>query len=170
MPEAQPGDKLVLTKGSAAASVTTAAKKQVCPPEILKTACASMVQLNAIGRDACRAAGGVHAVTDVTGFGLCGHSYEMADGSKVTLGIDLDKLPTLAGVEEHGLTRFRMCVSKSNSEYVAPHTRIEGKPNPKRLEYLWDPQTSGGLLISIAPENVDLLMANFTSAGQYGQV
>ncbi len=161
---AQPGDKLVLTKALGCGFVTTAAKKQVCPPEILKTACASMVQLNAIGRDACRAAGGVHAVTDVTGFGLCGHSYEMADGSKVTLGIDLDKLPTLAGVEEHGLTRFRTH-SKSNSEYVAPHTRIEGKPNPKRLEFLWDPQTSGGLLISIAPENVDLLMRELHQRG-----
>jgi selenide,water dikinase len=162
---AKPGDKLVLTKALGCGFVTTAAKKQVCPSEVLKTACDSMIQLNKIGRDACRAAGGVHAVTDVTGFGLCGHGYEMADGSKVTLRIDVNKLPTLAGVEKHGLTRFRTRASRTNADYVAPHSRIEGSPDPKKLEFLWDPQTSGGLLVSIAPENVDKLLSELHERG-----
>ena len=162
---ARPGDKLVLTKALGCGFVTTAAKKLVCPPDVMQAACESMIQLNSIGRDAVLAVGGAHAVTDITGFGMCGHSYEMADGSKATLVIDVNALPTLPGVEEHGLTRFRTRASKSNAEYVAPFSRIVGKPDTKRLEFLWDAQTSGGLLISIAADRADALVKELWARG-----
>ncbi len=82
---AMPGDLLVLTKPLGTGMVTSAAKKDACPPEVLAEACASMIQLNRIGRDALIAVGGAHAVTDVTGFGLAGHAFEMAEGSGVSL-------------------------------------------------------------------------------------
>ena len=162
---ARPGDQLILTKALGCGFVTNAAKKLVCPPDVLQNACMSMVQLNVIGRDAIRAVGGANAVTDVTGFGLCGHGYEMADGSKVTLAINLKDLPTLAGVEAHGLTKFRTRASKTNAEYVAKHSRIEGTPPATRLAFLWDAQTSGGLLISIDPKKVAALLDELHQRG-----
>jgi selenide,water dikinase len=146
---AKPGDALVLTKPLGTGIVTSAAKKDACPPDVLKAACDSMIQLNRLGRDALLTIGGAHAVTDITGFGLCGHAYEMADGSGVTLAIEMAKLPIIPGVEQHNLTRLRTRASRTNADYVKPHSRFEGTPDPIRTELLWDPQTSGGMLISI---------------------
>src|SRR4051812_43992225 len=78
---ARPGDALVLTKPLGTGFVTTANKKEECPPAVLERAIAGMIQLNAVGRDALRATGGTHTVTDITGFGLAGHASEMAEGA-----------------------------------------------------------------------------------------
>jgi selenide, water dikinase len=155
---AKPGDRLILTKALGTGFVTTAAKKEDCPPEVLQVACESMVQLNKAAKEAILAVGGVHAVTDITGFGFAGHAYEMASGSNVTLRIELNALPILPGVEEHGLTRYRSRASRTNADYVAPHVSFEGKPDPVRVEFLWDAQTSGGLLISVEPEQAGRLL------------
>lgn len=160
---AKPGDKLVLTKALGTGFVTTANKRGTCPPETLKAACDSMVQLNAIGRDAALAVGGVHAITDITGFGFCGHSYEMAEGSNVTLVIDVNALPLLPGAEK--LTQFRTRASKTNREYVEPFMRLEGTIDPVRQEFLWDAQTSGGLLISVAADKAESLVAQARKLG-----
>lgn len=68
-------------------------------------------------------------------------------------------------LEVTSLTRFRTRASRSNSDYVAAVSRTEGSPDPKRLEFLWDPQTSGGLLISIAPGYVDVLLKELHTRG-----
>jgi selenide, water dikinase len=153
---AKPGDRLVLTKGLGTGFVTTANKKGACPPETLKAACDSMVQLNVLGRDAAFAVGGVHGMTDITGFGLCGHGYEMADGSGVTLVIDVNALPLLPGAER--LTSYRTRASKTNREYVEKHMQFEGRVDPVRTEFLWDAQTSGGLLISVEAGKAEALV------------
>jgi selenide,water dikinase len=160
---AKPGDKLVLTKPLGTGFVTTANKRGACPPDVLKAACDSMVQLNNIGRDAAAAVGGVHALTDITGFGLCGHAYEMADGSGVTLVIDVNALPLLPGVER--LTAYRTRASKTNREYVEPFTRLEGTIDPVRQEFLWDAQTSGGLLISVEASKAEALVEDARKRG-----
>jgi selenide,water dikinase len=160
---AKPGDKLVLTKALGTGFVTTANKKGVCPPDTLKAACDSMVQLNVIGRDAAFAVGGVHGMTDITGFGLCGHGYEMADGSGVTLVIDVKALPLLPGADR--LTNYRTRASKTNREYVEKHTRIEGPVDPVRTEFLWDAQTSGGLLISLEADKAEALVEEARKGG-----
>lgn len=162
---ARPGDKLVLTKALGTGFITSAARKEACPEEVLIAACASMVQLNLIGRDAGIAVGGVHAVTDVTGFGLAGHGFEMAEGSKTTLVFELPALPVLPGLEEHRLWRYRSRASKSNAEYVQRHSRFEGNPDPVRAEILWDPQTSGGLLISISANRAKELVQELLRLG-----
>jgi selenide,water dikinase len=160
---AKPGDKLILTKAIGTGFVTTANKKGVCPPDTLKAACDSMVQLNVIGRDAAVAVGGVHAITDITGFGFCGHSYEMADGSGVTLVIDVNALPLLPGADR--LTNYRSRASKTNREYVQPFIRMDGIVDPVRAEFLWDAQTSGGLLISVEAGKAEALVEEARKRG-----
>jgi len=122
-----------------------------------------MVQLNAIGWQAAQAVGGVHALTDITGFGLCGHAFEMADGSKVTLVIDVNALPLLPGAEL--LTKYRTRASKTNREYVQAHVKLDGQIDPIREEFLWDAQTSGGLLISIEASKADALVEEARKRG-----
>ncbi len=146
---ARPGDALVLTKPLGTGFVTTASKKDQCPPEVLAAAMASMTQLNAIGRDAALAVGGVHAVTDITGFGLAGHAVEMAEGSGVTLVLDLNQLPLIAGSEELARPEFTSRASRTNREFVADRLELGQDLDPLAEPYLWDAQTSGGLLIAI---------------------
>src|SRR5581483_7891003 len=129
---ARPGDKLVLTKPLGTGFVTTAHKADECPPEVLKAACASMVQLNDIGKDAMLEAD-AHAATDITGFGLAGHAYEMADGSQVTLVFELSTLPLLPGAERLAHKPYLTRASATNAAYVQPFLQINGKPDPVRL-------------------------------------
>lgn len=161
---AKPGDRLVLTKGLGTGIVTTAHKKGECPPELFRAACASMSMLNA-GASAAMLAEGVHAATDITGFGLAGHGREMADGSSVTLSIDLSKLPVLPGVEALARAPFLTRASKTNREYVQETLEIRGSPLPARLELFFDAQTSGGLLISVPADRADALAARARESG-----
>lgn len=160
---AKPGDVLVLTKPLGTGFVTTAAKRKMCPPELLRAACDSMVTLN---KAACEVmlAVGVNAATDVTGFGLAGHVLEMAQGSNVTLVIDLPKLPLIPGIEQIDVTRFRTRASKTNREYTNPHTQFEGMLDPRRLEFFYDAQTSGGLVISVPAALADQLVQRLIEA------
>jgi selenide,water dikinase len=163
---ARPGDRLVLTKPLGTGFVTTAHKANDCPEETFLAACASMVQLNAIGQEAIAQVGGVSSLTDVTGFGLAGHAFEMAEGSGVTLVIELSKLPLIVGAEKLASQKqFRTRASKTNAEYVAAGLVVEEKVDPLRLEFFYDAQTSGGLLISIVPEKVDALLAALKQRG-----
>jgi selenide,water dikinase len=156
---ARPGDKLVLTKALGTGFVTTAHKAGECGrgDEAFDAAVAGMVQLNDLGRDAMLAVG-VHACTDVTGFGLCGHGFEMAEGAKVTLVLELGRLPLLPGAEVFARRRFLTRASATNAQYVAPSLSLEGKPDPLRLEFFYDAQTSGGLLLSVPAERAEALV------------
>lgn len=161
---AQPGDKLVLTKPLGTGFVTTAHKANACPEETFAAACASMVQLNVIGRDAMLEVG-AHAATDITGFGLAGHAYEMAQGSQTTLVLELSRLPLLPGAERLAHRPFLTRASATNASYVAAGLRIEGSVDPVRLEFFHDAQTSGGLLISVPADKAEALVASARSKG-----
>jgi len=161
---AKPGDKLVLTKALGTGFITTAHKMDACPPETFESACASMVQLNDIGRDAMIEAG-AHAATDITGFGLAGHAFEMAEGSQVTLVFELSRLPLLPGAQELARKPYLTRASKTNAEYVAGGLRIEGKPDAARMEFFYDAQTSGGLLISVSADRAESLVARAQAQG-----
>jgi selenide,water dikinase len=153
---ARPGDRLVLTKPLGTGFVTTAHRAEACPEDVFRAAVAGMVQLNDVGRDAMLAVG-AHSATDVTGFGLAGHSYEMAKGSGCTLVFELSRLPLIPGVEQLVRKPFFTRASATNAAYVAPGLRVEGRPDPTRLEVFYDAQTSGGLLISVPAERADAL-------------
>lgn len=155
---AQPGDRLILMKPLGTGFVTTAAKKQQCPAETLAAGIQSMSTLNKASADACRSTGGIHAVTDITGFGLAGHSYEMAQGSQVTLEISLSAVPLLPGVLDLVKAGFFTRASKSNRAYVEKSMHLEPGLDSTVLELLFDAQTSGGLLVSIAPDRAQFLM------------
>jgi selenide, water dikinase len=151
---ARPGDRLILTKPLGTGFITTANKAGACPEEVLQAACASMIQLNDIGRDVMLEVG-AHAATDVTGFGLAGHAREMAEGSGVTLVFHLAQLPVFAGADALARKRYLTRASATNSAYVAPLLRKEGRLDPVRLEFFYDAQTSGGMMMSVPAEQAD---------------
>jgi selenide,water dikinase len=161
---AKPGDKLVLTKPLGTGFVTTAHKADACPEELFQAAVASMTQLNEAGRDAMLEVG-ASAATDVTGFGLAGHAFELANGSGTTIVIELSRLPLLPGVEAIARRPYLTRASATNAAYVAPKFRKEGKLDPVRLECLYDAQTSGGMLISVPADRAETLAANARSKG-----
>ena len=161
---AKPGDVLVLTKPLGTGFVTTANKKELCPPDVLEAACRGMVQLNAVGVGPMQACG-VHAATDVTGFALAGHTYEMADGSGHTIVLDSKAFPTIPGIEQIDVTQFRTRAVKSNREYTLPHTHLDGTPDAYKMEFFYDPQTSGGLLIAVPADQADELVRQLLANG-----
>ena len=155
---AKVGDWLVLTKPLGTGFVTTANKKDSCPPDVLNAAIASMTTLNAGARDALNASGGAHALTDVTGFGLAGHASELAEGSGLTVEIDTRALPFIAGSESLAQPKFHTRASKSNRAFLEGRLRVEPSANPLGLQYAFDAQTSGGLLIAVDPAHGERLL------------
>jgi selenide,water dikinase len=161
---AKPGDKLILTKALGTGFVTTAHKADACPGDLFQAAVAGMIQLNDIGRDIALEFG-AHAATDITGFGLAGHALEMAEGSKATLLIDLAQLPLLPGAEAIARKPYLTRASATNAAYVAAELEVVGKRDPVRLEFFYDAQTSGGLLISLPAERAEGAVAKAREKG-----
>jgi selenide,water dikinase len=161
---AKPGDLLVLTKALGTGFVTTAFKAGRCPDEVLEAACASMIQLNSTGSEPAIALG-AHAMTDITGFGLAGHANEMAQASGVTVVLHVDRLPLLHGAETLARQGNQTRASATNRRFVEPVMRIEQNLNRARLEFLFDAQTSGGLLISVPEDRAEELAARARQAG-----
>jgi selenide,water dikinase len=151
---AKPGDKLILTKPLGTGFVTTAHKADACPEELLQAAVASMIQLNDIGRDVALQFG-AHSATDITGFGLAGHVLEMAQGSKTTIRLELSKLPLLPGAEAFAKKPYLTRASATNAAYVAAELELQGKLDPVRLQFFYDAQTSGGMLISLPADQAE---------------
>ena len=152
---ARVGDVLLLTKGLGTGFVIAANRGKTCPVETLDMACASMVGLNAAAAEAAVEVG-ASAATDVTGFGLAGHALEMALAADVALELDLHALPLLPGVEALAVEKNFTGAVKSNREHVTPSLRYEGDAETSnRAPFLFDPQTSGGLLVSMPEANVD---------------
>jgi selenide,water dikinase len=161
---ARPGDKLVLTKPLGTGFITTAHRAGNCPEDTFKAAVASMIQLNDLGKEAMLAAG-AHSATDVTGFGLAGHAYGMAKGSGTTLVLELSRLPLLPGAEKLAHRPYLTRASATNADYVVEELAVEGKPDPVRMEFIYDAQTSGGLLISVPAERTDAMLKQLHSGG-----
>ncbi|GER81528.1 selenide, water dikinase [Thermogemmatispora aurantia] len=153
---AQPGDLLVLSKPLGTGLITTAHKRDQVTEEDLAAAVASMTRLN---REASRAlaelaatSGGVHAVTDVTGFGLLGHAWEMASQSLTSMRLTFSALPLLPHAAEYAARGCTPGGTSRNRAYFGPHVRLSQELDAVAEAILWDPQTSGGLLAAIAPE------------------
>ncbi len=162
--EAQAGQLLVLTKPLGTGFVTTAFKAGKCDDQVLQAACESMLQLNVIGRDAAHAAG-ARAATDVTGFGLAGHAREMADASNVTVVLQAGTLPQLPGAAQLAENGYHTRASQSNRQFAETAARIMPGVDRLQLEFAFDPQTSGGLLISVNPSSADQVVEQCRAAG-----
>lgn len=161
---AKPGDVLILTKPLGTGFVTTAAKRNICPPDVLAAACSSMVELNKAAAEAVLEVG-ANAITDITGFGLAGHGLELADGSQVTLELSLSALPLIAGIETIDVSQCQTRGSKSNRDYTTSSIALPAAADPFRVEFLFDPQTSGGLLISVPAERAEVLLRRLREVG-----
>lgn len=147
---AQPGDGLVLTKPIGTGIIASGIKFGKCPVSVADAAIEWMLQLNNAGMELLKDLS-IHAVTDVTGYGLIGHLFEMALGSGVCFDIEADQVPIIGGAEELAQAGMLPGGIESNRRFVADAVRWDGVPERCR-QLLFDPQTSGGLLISLPHE------------------
>ncbi|RME02405.1 MAG: selenide, water dikinase SelD [Planctomycetota bacterium] len=163
---AQAGDDLVLTKPLGIGVITTALKKEILTEEDhrLKRALEVMERLNAKASQAMRQVE-AHAATDITGFGLLGHAWEMASASGVSLEIYASKLPVLEGTEELLKKGCLSGGSKKNRKAIEKHLQQQTEENAL-LDIACDAQTSGGLLISLEPSRTKALLQTLQQAGQ----
>ena len=166
---AKPGDRLILTKPLGTGIVGTAIKFGRASEDLINRAVAQMTMLNRAAAEAIAGIDGVHACTDITGFGLAGHASEMAIGSKVTIEIEAKSLPIIPGVLEIA-AKNRSGGMKTNEEHFLSGIEfLTGSgdllANDARRDILFDPQTSGGLLISVAPGSVRLVEEHLKKAG-----
>lgn len=158
---ARPGDRLILTKPLGTGIIATAVKAGSCEPRVLEGAIASMTRLNARAAAAMSRVG-VSAATDVTGFGLLGHLHEILTASDVSAVIDVDSVPILPGAWELLDQGFYPGGSRRNGESLTGS--VMGADDRSRM-MLWDAQTSGGLLISIARDRVGRLVDELDQTG-----
>lgn len=166
---AKAGDVLVLTKPLGLGIINTAIKGEMVDKDSYDEAIKVMSTLNKFGKEAIDKVGGVNSVTDITGFGLLGHALEMAMGSSVTIKINSKDIPIIEGAVEYANMGLVPAGAYSNRKHIGD--RIYFKEDiPKHLEdILYDPQTSGGLLVSIKKDKVDsLLTALENSPTKYG--
>ncbi len=155
---AKPGDILVLTKPIGLGVINTAIKADFASKEVYERAVKVMTTLNKFGKMAIDKAGGVNSLTDITGFGLLGHVLEMAEGSGVTIKLKASSIPVIEGAIEYANMGLVPAGTYANKKHIA-HKVLFKTELPQYMEdLLYDPQTSGGLLISIKKENVEILM------------
>jgi selenide, water dikinase len=161
---AQDGDALVFTKGLGTGVISTAIKKEKAEPAWIEAATLSMTTLNKISSEIAQRFS-VHGMTDVTGFGLIGHAREMALGSKVGLRITASSVPLLEGAltcVDQGYVPGGLLANRDFAECLV--TYAETVPANLRT-LLYDPQTAGGLLISLPAAEADQLVLELHSAG-----
>lgn len=159
---AQAGDVLILGKGLGVGIYSAALKKDALPAASYDVMVASTTQLNTPGIELGQL-DGVHAMTDVTGFGLLGHGLELARGAALRACIDFGRLPILTGADALAQAGFVTGASGRNwASYGTGVELFDGCADWQRA-LLTDPQTSGGLLVACAPDAVDAVLAIFAA-------
>ena len=161
---AQPGDALVLTKPLGVGLITTVLKADAAAPEHVAGAVESMKKLNREAAQLIRQVG-VRSVTDVTGFALLGHGYEMAEKSGAMLRFHLERIPFLAGAREYAdMWLFPGGTCDNEQAYEHAVTFAAGIEEEVR-QLLYTPETSGGLLVAVPPRRLERLLGLFEEAG-----
>ncbi len=166
---AQSGDKLVLTKRLGTGVITTALKQEKADATHVEAAVTSMSHLN---RDAARVARAmaVHAITDVTGYSLLGHSHEMAHLSGVNLHIQHKALQWLPGAREYAERHIFPGGTGRNRTYFEQWVHFDDEVDGVAQQLLFDPQTSGGLLMAIESNKAEMLCDHLTNIGEIAAV
>ncbi|MBQ0921909.1 selenide, water dikinase SelD [Hydrogenophaga aromaticivorans] len=172
--DAQVGDRLILGKPIGVGVLSAALKKDALPAEGYAQMIANTTQLNTPGPDLAKL-DGVHALTDITGFGLAGHVLEMARGSNTTVQIDMARVPLITGVRELAAQGMVTGASGRNWAAYGHEVRLGAGLQPVDQALLSDPQTSGGLLVACAPEAVTEVLAiferhGFSHAAEVGEI
>lgn len=145
---AKPGDSLYLTKPLGTGIVTTAIKGEMAPPQVIEDAVNSMSQLNKAARDIMMKVE-VNAATDITGFGFLGHAMEMAAGSQIQIELWANHLPLLKEVEELAGMGLIPAGAYANRDYLQGRVEVSREVDRTRLDLMYSPETSGGLLIAV---------------------
>jgi selenide,water dikinase len=162
---AQPGDVLVLTKPLGGGIIATAFKGGVAEPDHVAGATRAMAALNRAAAQLAQRVG-VHAVTDITGFGLLGHASEMASLGEVGLRFHLERLPFLAGAQDYAAQWLFPAGANRNQDYFGCGVAFApGIPDELRL-LLFTPETSGGLLMAAPAARLEEMQALASAAGQ----
>ena len=157
---ARPGDVLVLTKPIGTGTISTALKRGIADPAHVAAMIESMKQLNRAAAQSAQIAGGIKGATDITGFGLLGHAMEMAEASGCKFVFQMNQIPLLDGATTYA-TDFVFPGGMSNNKMYFEKQVSFAAGIPEHQQWLlWDPQTSGGLLIAIPPDR----LADFQSA------
>ena len=160
---AQPGDVIILTKPIGTGVISTGIKFGKTAPEIAAASVATMLTPGRYAAEAMREFG-VRGATDVTGFALLGHAWEMARASSVTISIEPSSVPLLEGALELAAAGMLTSGDKTNREYVGADVAIDPSVDPNLTKLLFDPQTAGGMLIAIPEEHGDRLLARLREA------
>jgi len=166
---AQPGDAVVLTKPLGVGIIATAAKFDEAPAPVLDAACRTMATLNAGAARAMRRIGvgdeGIHAATDITGYGLLGHLFNIARESCRRIRVYSDRIPVLAGAEELAAGGNITRGDRENAQYIGECLEFAPGIAATRRNVMLDPQTSGGLAIVVGPHRLDDLLTALAEEG-----
>jgi len=164
---AQPGDRLLFTKALGTGVISTAIKKRVAKQEWIDAAVKSMTTLNKAAADVITAApaSAIHALTDVTGFGLIGHAREMALASNVGLVFQSDRIPVLEGAFDCIRANYIPGGLKANRDFAECMVGYDESVPAGIRTLLFDPQTAGGLLISVAAGEAGALVRALQNGG-----
>lgn len=166
---AEVGDVLVLTKPIGTGAISTGIKRGVASPNTIQSAMKAMTTSAARASEVMQRVG-ANACTDITGFGLLGHTYEMSRASKVTLEIEAKRVPLLPDVLELISQGMLTRGDKNNREYVGDTVEIADCISRELQSALYDPQTAGGLLISIDKAGAEELIKEIKEAVIIGEV
>jgi selenide,water dikinase len=161
---ARPGDLLILTKPLGTGILATALKGEVLTEAEISEAIAGMATLNKAASEAMREVG-VSAATDITGFGLLGHTLELAEASGVLVELEAAALPVYPRVLEMAAIGLVPAGSYNNRKFYLPRVLEAQAIVPEHLDLLADPQTSGGLLLAVAPDKAEALLNALRTRG-----
>lgn len=164
-----PGDVLILTKPIGTGVISTAIKHGIAPNESVVASIAAMTE-SARGAAAAMKEAGASGCTDITGFGLLGHAYEMAKASSTTFRIESASVPLLPNVEKLVEKKMLTRGDRNNRDYIGDALEFKSNVSSVMQSILLDPQTAGGLLISVAPENAGSILNSLPSAAVIGSV
>jgi selenide,water dikinase len=170
---ARPGDVIILTKPVGTGVISTGIKRGKAAPEVVEESVATMLTPGKYAAEAI-AKFDLKAATDVTGFALLGHAWEMACASNVTIEIDSARVPLIKGALELVSAGMLTGADKTNREYVGEDVSFADGLDPNLVKLFYDPQTAGGLLLAVSKEKADDLLAelrrNYSRAEIIGRV
>lgn len=161
---AQPGDRLILTKPLGTGIIATAVKGRVASPEAEAQAVAVMTTLNRAAGE-CLTDFPVHALTDITGFGLLGHALELAAASGVELTLFASRVPILTAARDYAAMGLVPAGTFANRNFCEKSLILPPGLDPVTLDLLSDAQTNGGLFIAVAPERAAALLTCLHNRG-----
>ena len=159
---AKPGDLLILTKPIGLGIINTAIKGGLADKDAYEEAVHIMSTLNKYAKEAIDKVK-VNSVTDITGFGLLGHSLEMAEGSSVTIKINHESVPIISKALEYAQMGLVPGGAYANRGHIGDKVKFGPNVSREMEDVLFDPQTSGGLLISVPKDNADLLLKELSN-------